>query len=118
MFANNPAEPDLLPVALSLIVVVAIVFAIGFLMKRVNWVGNGSRQLRVVASLMVGTRERIAVIQVGEEQHLVGITAHAINHMGRLEQPLADLPDAPISKDWQKIITDKLSKAKGHQHDK
>ncbi|BDX07731.1 hypothetical protein MACH26_32520 [Planctobacterium marinum] len=38
--------------------------------------------------MMVGTRERIAVIQVGDEQHLVGVTAHNINHLAKLEQPI------------------------------
>jgi len=37
---------------------------------------------------MAGTRERIMVIDVGGEQHLVGVTPHNINHLATLAKPL------------------------------
>ena len=44
--------------------------------------------MRVVASMMAGSKEKIMVIQVGEEQHLLGVTSHNINHLAKLEQTL------------------------------
>ncbi len=38
--------------------------------------------------MMAGTKERIMVIEVGDEQHLIGVTAHNINHLSKLETPL------------------------------
>ena len=37
---------------------------------------------------MAGTRERVLVIDVGGEQHLLGITSQNINHLAKLEIPL------------------------------
>ena len=78
----------LLSVFSSLLIVVGVIVSLGLLMKRFNMVQSKGAQLHVVASMMAGTRERIVVIQVGEEQHLVGITPHNINHLARLEQPI------------------------------
>ena len=72
----------------SLLIVIGVIVALGFLMKRFNVVQSNGAQMQVVASMMAGARERIVVIQVGDEQHLVGITAHNINHLARLEHPI------------------------------
>ncbi|MDP5032733.1 MAG: flagellar biosynthetic protein FliO [Paraglaciecola sp.] len=75
---------------LSLLLVIAVVFMLAFLMRRFNVTHAGSSQLKVVASMMAGTRERVMVIEVGDEQHLIGVTAHNINHLAKLSQPLAE----------------------------
>jgi flagellar protein FliO/FliZ len=38
--------------------------------------------------MSAGTKERVLVIEVGDEQHLVGITSHNISHLAKLEVPL------------------------------
>lgn len=81
-----------LSVFMSLLLVVGVIFMLGYLMRRFNVTQTGTGQMQVVASIMAGARERIVVIQVGEEQHLVGITAQNINHLARLETPIT--PDA------------------------
>ena len=35
---------------------------------------------------MAGSKEKVMVIEVGDEQHLLGITAHNINHLATLEK--------------------------------
>lgn len=75
---------------LSLLLVIAVVFMLAFLMRRFNVTQSGSSQLKIVASMMAGTRERVIVIDVGGEQHLLGITAHNINHLATLSTPLPD----------------------------
>ncbi|MEG3767508.1 flagellar biosynthetic protein FliO [Alteromonas sp. 14N.309.X.WAT.G.H12] len=84
---TNPTS--VLSIFLSLLLVVAIIFSLAWLMRRFNVTHAGSGQLKVVASMVAGTRERIMVIQVGEEQHLVGVTAQNINHLAKLDVPLA-----------------------------
>lgn len=44
--------------------------------------------LKIVRQIPVGTKERIAIVQAGEEQFLVGITAQSIQLISKLEQPL------------------------------
>lgn len=85
---SNPTS--IVSIFLSLLLVIAVVFMLAFLMRRFNVTQSGTSQLKVVASMMAGTRERVIVIQVGTEQHLIGVTAHNINHLAKLSQPLAD----------------------------
>ena len=57
----------------------------------------GSGQMKVVASMVAGTKEKIMVIQVGDEQHLVGVTSHNISHLSKLEKHL----DTPVANGQQ-----------------
>ena len=65
-------------------------------MRRFNVATAGQGQLRVVASLMTGNREKVMLIQVGEEQHLIGVTSHHISHLSHLTTPLATSPTAAV----------------------
>ncbi|MBU3022216.1 flagellar biosynthetic protein FliO [Aestuariibacter sp. A3R04] len=90
---TNPTS--VLSIFLSLLLVVGIIFSLAWLMRRFNVTHASSGQMKVVASMVAGTRERIMVIQVGDEQHIVGVTAHTINHLAKLETPLS--PPEPLS---------------------
>lgn len=79
---------NIMSVFLSLLVVIAIIFAFAFVMRRFNVTQAGNGQMKVVASLMAGNKEKVMVIEVGDEQHLLGITAQNINHLAKLETPL------------------------------
>lgn len=85
-----------LSVFLSLLVVVGVIFVMAFIMRRFTGMQSAGGQIKSVASLMVGTRERIVVIQVGEEQHLVGVTSTNINHIAKLDKPLPEA-DNPVT---------------------
>jgi flagellar protein FliO/FliZ len=86
---------SILSVFLSLLVVIAIIFAFAYVMRRFNVASAGHGQMRVVASMSAGTKEKVMVIDVGGEQHLLGITAHNINHLATLKTPISkDKPNA------------------------
>ena len=51
--------------------------------------GSTHRALRVVATLPVGTRERIAIIQAGDAQVLIGLSPGRIQTLHVLERPVA-----------------------------
>lgn len=83
---------------LSLILVIAIIFALAFIMRRFTVTQAGNGQMKVVASMMAGTKEKIMVIAVGDEQHLIGVTAHNINHLATLANPLdTTAKNAPLN---------------------
>lgn len=86
--ATPTTASSFVSILLSLIVVLAIIFSIGFLMRRFNVTHTGSHQMKIVSSMMLGNRERVMLIQVGEEQHLLGVTAQQINHLSKLEKPV------------------------------
>lgn len=88
---SNPTS--IVSIFLSLLLVIAILFMLAYLMRRFNVTHSGSSQLKVVASMMAGTRERVLVVDVGGEQHLLGITSHNINHLAKLDKPLPSEKD-------------------------
>ncbi|MDX1268083.1 MAG: flagellar biosynthetic protein FliO [Oceanisphaera sp.] len=77
--------------ALSSVLVIGVILVLGWLLRRLRGASllGGSRQLNIVASLALGQRERLLVVQVGKEQWLLGVTAQQISGLGKLEQPLA-----------------------------
>lgn len=83
---SNPSS--VLSIFLSLLLVVAIIFALAWLMRRFNVTQAGNGQMKMVASMMAGTKEKVIVIEVGEEQYLLGVTANQINHLATLDKPL------------------------------
>ena len=94
--AARAAEPATLPVSgaagmvLNLLLVLALVVVCGWLYARGPARLRGTNgALDIVASRQVGSRERIAVVQVGEQQILLGITQNGISHLHTLEAPLA-----------------------------
>jgi flagellar protein FliO/FliZ len=84
---SNPTS--IVSIFLSLLLVIGIVFALAYVMRQFNVTQSGSSQLKIVASMMAGSKERVIVIDVGGEQHLLGITAHNINHLAKLDTPIA-----------------------------
>lgn len=45
--------------------------------------------------MMAGAKERVIVIEVAGEQHLLGITAHNINHLVTLSSPIDNSATSP-----------------------
>jgi flagellar protein FliO/FliZ len=83
---SNPTS--IVSIFLSLLLVIGIVFILAFLMRRFNVTQSGTSNLKVVASMMAGAKERVMVIEVAGEQHLLGVTAHNINHLATLSTPI------------------------------
>ena len=88
---------SLLSIFLSLLVVIGVIFALAYVMRRFNVTAMGGNQMKVAASMVVGTKEKIMVIQVGEEQHLIGVTSHNISHLSKLDKNL-DIPVKGVNK--------------------
>lgn len=107
---QNPSS--ILSIFLSLLLVVAIIFALAFIARRFNVTQAGNGQLKVVASMAAGAKEKIMVVDVGGEQFLLGVTAHNINQLGKLENPIET---ASTNKDTSQTsnlaFKDKLVKA-------
>jgi flagellar protein FliO/FliZ len=107
---QNPSS--ILSIFLSLLLVVAIIFALAFIARRFNVTQAGNGQLKVVASMAAGAKEKIMVVDVGGEQFLIGITAHNINQLGKLENPLQTASTTKSSGQTTSLaFKDKLVKA-------
>jgi len=89
----QPASPlsvsSLAQLTLSLVAIVALIFAVSWVLKRLKLAGpRGRGQIAVVDELAVGPRERIMLIRVGESQVLVGIGTGGVVGLTPLTTPI------------------------------
>lgn len=82
---------SLAEVVLALLLVVAVIVGLGWLLRRVqHGVGSSSAQLRVVAALALGPRERVVLVALGETQLLLGVSGSGITFLHQLDEPLPE----------------------------
>ncbi|WP_430459780.1 flagellar biosynthetic protein FliO [Thalassolituus sp. LLYu03] len=80
-----------------LLITLVLIVGLAWIVSKTRGVqlAQGQGKVRVVATLPLGMKEKIAVIQVGDKQMVVGVTAQQITHLGDLDEPLA--LDAPAA---------------------
>ena len=82
-------ETGLVQVVSSLVGIVLLIFLLAWGLKRLQSGNTGSgNTIRIVAALAMGTRERGVLIQVGDEQLLVGVGPGGMRTLHVLEHPL------------------------------
>jgi len=82
------ANMDASSMILSLLMVLALIIISALVLKRFNLTQQSSNQLKVVASLPLGAKERILVVQIGEEQLVLGVSSQQISLLKSLEKPI------------------------------
>lgn len=81
---------------LALVFVVVLILVLSWLIKRVNPSLLGGRAgLRAIASLSLGPKERLVVIECGEQQLLLAVTPGSVSCLHVLSQPLAPSETTP-----------------------
>ena len=89
--AKVPAAiPGIGQIVISLALVVGLVILLAFLYKKMQLKMPGSKHFRIVATLNVGTRERLLVIEIQGKQRVIGVTANSVNFLFELETPLTE----------------------------
>ncbi len=85
----------LFKLTLGLVGIVLLIFALAWLMKKMQLTQFSQNGLiQIVSAISVGHRDRIALIQVGEEQVLVGLTPGRIHTLHTLKSPVAIAPSS------------------------
>lgn len=80
---------SLLQTLLGLILVLVCIALVAWLLKRSNSFHTAaSGKMKVIAGLPLGTRERAVLVQIGDEQILLGVTPQQINLLYKLDTPL------------------------------
>jgi len=83
---DNSSAPDFLRMIISLIIVLAIIFVLAYIVKKLKITPNSQKHLRTVTSLAVGTKERVVIVEVNNEQFMLGVTSTNVNLLHKLEQ--------------------------------
>ncbi len=104
----------LIELSFGLLVVVGLVFFLAWLVKKMQLVQSSNNGLiKIVSAISVGQRERIALIQVGEEQLLIGLTPGRIDKLHTLQKAIETGDQAtPVSSSFQKKFQQLLNKEK------
>ncbi len=80
---------SMMSVILSLFLIVALILVAAWVFKRFGQFQSiPHHELKMLASLSTGQRERIVLLQVGEKQLLVGVTQGSIRTLHELEKPI------------------------------
>ena len=81
----------LLQVIGSFVVVILLLVGVLVLLRRFNGVSSQmSGNMRVISSIGVGQRERVVLLQVGEEQILVGVGPGNVRKIHAFDEPVVE----------------------------
>jgi flagellar protein FliO/FliZ len=85
-------------VAFALLLVLAVIFVIAWLLRRMRVVGSkvGTGVIDVLAEVPLGQKERAVLLKVGNQQILLGVAPGQVNTLHVLAEPLdVAKPTAP-----------------------
>ena len=124
-FASNafPAEkssgpPDLALTSMlgSLLLVLVCIFVFAYLMKQTNLLKNarGKSHITVIATQPLTSKGRVQIIEINNQQYLLGVTEQNITLLDKLDTPLITAKNS-ATKDFAtpfSILLSKISKKK------
>ncbi|MFZ6872732.1 flagellar biosynthetic protein FliO [Undibacterium sp. Di27W] len=115
---TTPTTPSagLLQIATALLLVLGLVVMAAWLMRRLGPLNVGNKiPVKIIGGINVGNRERVVVVEVGDQWLILGVTANNINSLGSmpkqeelLNQSAQAAANDPFSA-WLKRTLDKRS---------
>lgn len=96
---------QLLSVLLSLVLILVLIFALGWFLRRFSQ-GSvfGQKGMKVVASLPLGTRERLVLVELGGQQILLGVTPQQVRTLHFFETPIIDSSERAEPSDFRQKL--------------
>ncbi len=107
---------QLTQLVLGLLLVLGLIFGLAWLLRRVQHAGPRQGQvIELISSRALGARDRLVLVQVGNEQILLGLTPGRITPLHVLKEPV-QLPESsqPAPPEFAK----RLMELMGNQKDK
>ncbi|MFA0995525.1 MULTISPECIES: flagellar biosynthetic protein FliO [Pseudomonas syringae group] len=99
----------------GLIVVVGLIFVLAWVMRRVQRVGpNNGQVIELVSTRALGPRDRLVLVQIGNEQVLLGITPGRITPLHVLKEPV----HVPVREHTTPEFAQRLMELMGKDKDK
>jgi flagellar protein FliO/FliZ len=98
---------------LGLLAVLALIFGCAWIVRRMGGMSGGNtRAIKVVSVMPMGTRERVALIEVGGKQILVGVTPQTIRTLHVFDEPVVSAGE-PASGDFARKLQGMIGKSWG-----
>ncbi len=102
---------QLTQLVLGLLLVVGLIFVLAWLLRRVQRIGPGNAQvIELVGSRALGPRDRLVLVQVGEEQILLGLTPGRITPLHVLKTPVEAAQTQPATPEFAQRLMELLGK--------
>lgn len=80
---------DILSLGASMIIIVGIIVLLGWLYSRSRFMSAGASDvIDIVATRALGPKERLMVVEVADQQLLIGMTAAGVQTLHVLEKPV------------------------------
>ena len=87
-------------VFLGLLLVIGMIVGVAWLARRFgNFQTAASGALRVIGGLSMGPRERVVLVQVGDQQLLLGVAPGRVSTLHVLDKPLVAVPPTAVGND-------------------
>lgn len=73
----------------GLVIVLAIIFVLAYIVKRLNLAPSSHSVLKTLAVMPLGQREKIVLLEVDGQQYLLGVTAQQVSVIDKLQNPVS-----------------------------
>ena len=111
---TGSAGSQLMQLLLGLVLVVGLIFLLAWLVRRVQQVvPRGNQAIRLISSQALGPRDRLVLVQVGEEQVLLGLTPGRITPLHVMRQPVHAAESEAAQPEFAQRLLELLNKDKG-----
>ena len=102
---------SLLQTTIGLALVLALIVAVAWIAKRFVPAGvRGGASLSIVASQAVGQRERVVVVEVGDQWLVVGVAPGRVSSLGMLPRGELPQPPSPASVSFSSALSRALAR--------
>ncbi|WP_353408945.1 flagellar biosynthetic protein FliO [Pseudoteredinibacter isoporae] len=106
------ASTQLLQILLALGLIIALIYALAWFLKRFSNQGSfANSPIKIISSTAMGTREKIVLAEVNGQQLLLGVTAHSINTLQSFDK--TELEGLELSQNRPEAVVDFKAKLAG-----
>ncbi|QYK14227.1 flagellar biosynthetic protein FliO [Shewanella rhizosphaerae] len=82
----------------GLLVVIALIFLLAYLVKRLKLVPTSHGVLKTLAVTPLGQREKMVLVEVDGQQYLLGVTSQQVSLIDKLDTPITIEQDSFASR--------------------
>lgn len=113
--ASSSAAGNLVQVTLGLLVVLGLMAASAWLLRRFNAAkGISAAHVKIIGGVSVGSRERIVVVEIAELWIVVGVAPGRVNALSTMpRQEITAVTDAAPAKNFSTWLAQTIEKRNG-----
>ena len=79
---------SLKPMLLGLGGILLLIFILAMLIKKVTGLNIVSNNIKVIESQSLGAKEKLVIVEIQQQQYVIGVTAHSINQICQLQEKI------------------------------